>query len=207
MGKDEGSRLFDTIAPIYGLFFHWQKQRFLEIIEGMQKDLDLSKYSSVLDVGCGTGALCSVLSDKGLRVTGVDPAARMLSAAKRRSENKGVTFIRASALERLPFEDKSFDIVIASYVAHGLQKEDRKKLYTQMGRLARDKAVIHDYNRNRRPLISLIEWLEHGDYFGFIKAARDEMENCVSDMKQCFAFVRAVDVGPNAAWYICTPRE
>ena len=207
MGKDEGSRLFDTIAPIYGLFFHWQRRRFLRIMEDMQKELDLSGYNTALDVGCGTGALCSVLSDKGLKVTGVDPAARMLSAAGGRPENKGVTFIRASALERLPFEDKSFDIVIASYVAHGLQKEGRKKLYAQMGRLARNKVVIHDYNQNRSPLISLIEWLEHGDYFGFIKAARDEMENCFSDMRQCFAFVQVADVGPNAAWYICTPRE
>jgi len=206
LGKRGESRLFDAIAPVYGLFFHWQKKRFLEIIDGMQKELDLSEYSSVLDVGCGTGALCSALSDKGMKVTGVDPAARMLSIAKRRPENKGVTFIRASALERLPFEDRSFDIVICSYVAHGLNKDGRKKLYTQMGRLARDKVVIHDYNQNRRPLISLIEWLEHGDYFGFIKVARDEMENCVSDMKQCFARVEAVDVGPNAAWYICTPR-
>lgn len=206
MGKRGESRLFDAIAPVYGLFFHWQKRRFLEIIDCMQKELDLSGYSSVLDVGCGTGALCSVLSDKGLRVTGVDPAVRMLSVAKRRPENKGVTFIRASAFERLPFEDKSFDIVIASYVAHGLQKEGRKKLYAQMGRLARHKVVIHDYNQNRRPLISLVEWLEHGDYFGFIKVARKEMENCVSDMKQCFAFVQVVDVGPNAAWYICTPK-
>ena len=52
----------------------------------------------------------------------------------------------------------------------------------------------------------MVEWLEHGDYFCFIKAARGEMENCVSDMKKCFAFVRTVDVGPNASWYICTPK-
>jgi len=206
MSKNKDGLLFDSIAPIYGLFYKWQKRRFSEVIESVQEKLDLASYRSILDVGCGTGALCSVLHEKGLSVTGIDPAARMLNVAKRQPENKGITFLQASVLDRLPFEDKSFDIAIASYVAHGLQKDARKHLYAQMGRLAQHKVIIYDYNQNRGSLVSLIEWLEHGDYFRFIKVAKDEMEQCVSGMKQCFSQVKVIDVGARAAWYICTPK-
>lgn len=197
--NSKGDQLFDCIAPIYGLFYGWQKKHFLEVIERIQKEMDLISYKSILDVGCGTGALCSVLSGKGLSVTGIDTAAGMLQVARRQPENEGIPFLQASALERLPFVDKSFDIAIASYVAHGLQKDDRKKLYVQMGRLAKYKVIIHDYNQSRSLPVSLIEWLERGDYFRFIVEARDEMEHY-------FADVKVIDVGAHASWYICTPK-
>jgi len=204
MGKNS-SLLFNTIAPIYGLFYEMQKKHYGKIIENVSGIQDLTSYTSILDVGCGTGALCSVLNKKGVEVTGIDPAEKMLRVAKRQTENKAITFIQADVLEKLPFEDKSFDISIASYVAHGLQKDQRKKLYAEMSRVSKCKVIIFDYNQNRQFMISVIEWLEHGDYFHFIKEAKEEMEQCVSEMKGCFSEVEVVDVGSRAAWYICTP--
>jgi 2-polyprenyl-3-methyl-5-hydroxy-6-metoxy-1,4-benzoquinol methylase len=61
LGKNKDGLLFDTIAPVYGLFYNRQKKRFLEVIQSVRKEIDLAAYKSVLDVGCGTGALCSVL--------------------------------------------------------------------------------------------------------------------------------------------------
>lgn len=167
--------------------------------------MDLTSYGTVLDVGCGTGALCSVLSGKGLVVTGVDLAERMLDIARRQPENKNVAFIQANVLERLPFGDKYFDISIASYVAHGMQQSDRKRMYSEMSRVTRDKVIIYDYNQKRALMTSMIEWLERGDYFRFIKDAENEMRNCVSDMKGCFSEVKVVDVDTRASWYISTP--
>lgn len=161
--------------------------------------LDLASFDTVIDVGCGTGALCSVLSTKGLSVTGIDQAERMLDHAKRQPENKDIEFLLASVLENLPFEDQSFDISIASYVAHGLHGVERISMYHEMGRVTKHKVIIYDYNLNRSLLISIIEWLEGGDYFGFIKHAEQEMKTCFSD-------VVVMDVDPRAAWYICTPR-
>jgi hypothetical protein len=54
-------------------------------------------------------------------------------------------------------------------------------------------------------LTTIIEWLERGDYFQFIKEAEHEMKNCVFEMKECFSEVKVVDVDYKAAWYICTP--
>ena len=57
----------------------------------------------VLDVGCGTGALACRLADKGIEVTGVDPAAASLAVARRKPAASAVRWILgdASTLPRL----------------------------------------------------------------------------------------------------------
>ncbi len=206
MRKRNGNFLFNTIAPVYGLFYQKQKQRYRDVIRYAARELNLVGNESILDVGCGTGALCSVLHETGFSVTGIDPAQNMLAIAKRQPENEDIRFLLSNALERLPFEDKSFDLSIASYVAHGLQKSERMKLYAEMRRITKDKVILFDYNQNRSLTTSLVEWLERGDYFRFIKNPKGEMESCVSEMEKCFSEVRVIDVDKRAAWYVCTPR-
>ncbi|MCK9557718.1 MAG: class I SAM-dependent methyltransferase [Candidatus Cloacimonetes bacterium] len=205
MGKGSSEFLFNIIAPIYGLFYYRQRKRFSEVLKRIKKELDLTSYETIIDVGCGTGALCSVLFEKGLSVTGIDPAEKMLKIAMNKLENKGITFVLANVLEKLPFDDNCFDISIASYVAHGMGQNERKLLYTEMSRVTRSKVIIYDYNENRSLLTTIIEWLERGDYFHFIKNAESEMKTCVSEMKACFSEVKVVNVDVRAAWYICTP--
>ena len=206
MNKRKRKTLFDIIAPCYGLFYKKQRENFIKVIRRAENDLDISSYETILDVGCGPGALCSVLNEKGLRVTGIDSAAKMLNIAKKRAENTGVQFLHASILEPLPFPDKSFDISVASYVAHGLKKEERQRMYKQMNKVTKHKVIIHDFNANRGWLISFVEWLEQGDYFKFIQVAEEEMRNCTSDLEECFSSVQVIDVGTRASWYICTPK-
>lgn len=204
MGKSS-SFLFNAIAPVYGLFYEMQKNRYGAVVDRASEALDLASYDTVLDVGCGTGALCAVLAEKGLSVTGVDPAAKMLSIAKRHPESRKINYIHGNALEKLPFEDKSFDISIASYVAHGMHEGERKHLYAEMARVTKSRVIIYDYNQNRALMTSIVEWLERGDYFRFIKNPKVEMETCISEMRSCFSHVRAIDVDARASWYVCTP--
>ncbi len=200
------SFLFNAIAPIYGLFYEMQKKRYGAVIDSASGVLNLASYDTALDVGCGTGALCAVLAEKGLSVTGIDPATKMLSIAKRHTEGGKINYVRGNALEKLPFEDKCFDISIASYVAHGMGEGERKLLYAEMARVTRNKVIIYDYNQTRALRTTIIEWLERGDYFRFIKDTTTEMENCVSGMKECFSEVQVIDVDTRASWYICTPN-
>ena len=207
MSRKNSSFLFNTIAPVYGLFYDFQRKRFAKVIDRAKQSLDLDLYQSVLDVGCGTGALCSALSKKGLAVTGVDPAKKMLNIARKKLADTDVRLLEANVLDKLPFADNSFDISIASYVAHGMQKPERKNLYAEMSRVAKSQVIIYDYNQNRSFLTSLVEWMERGDYFHFIKHAEDEMKKCVSEMQECFSEVKVVDVDERASWYICTPSN
>ena len=64
MKKKKNVGLFDWIAPIYGLFYARQRKRFEEVLQRVSKDLDLAVFTTILDVGCGTGALATVLQKK-----------------------------------------------------------------------------------------------------------------------------------------------
>jgi ubiquinone/menaquinone biosynthesis C-methylase UbiE len=203
--RKEHHLLFNTIAPIYGLFFERQKRKFREVLNRVGPKLNLPSFKTILDVGCGTGALCSVLQERGLEVTGIEPAEKMLLIAKRKTRGQNIRLLKANVLEGLPFEDNSFDVSIASYVAHGLIPEERKRLYKEMGRVTKEHVVIYDYNQKRSALTSFVEWMEGGDYFHFIKSAEKEMKGCATELASCFSEVRVVNVDVRAAWYICTP--
>lgn len=150
----------------------------------------------ILDIGCGTGALSSAIQELGHHVTGVDPSRSMRDIAEGKPENKGIRFQDGNVLEGLPFPDKSFDICIASFVAHGLKPEERRKMYAEMGRIARRRIILVDYNQDRSWDTSFIEWLERGDYFNFIKVVRGELQ-------ETFGQVQAMDVEFRVAWYWC----
>ena len=158
------------------------------------------RYKTIIDVGCGTGALCSVLNQKGFLVTGVDSSQRMLKIGAKKPENTGVEFVNANVLERFPFEGKSFDLSVASHVAHGLKRNERKIMYAEMSRITKHMVLIYDYNEKRSVMTNIVEWMEGGDYFNFIKKAKTEM-------KKSFREVHVINAGVRGAWYICVPYD
>lgn len=187
--------LFDGIAPVYGLFYDWQKNYYSRVFEN-KLPFVLQEGSAVLDVGCGTGALLSLLHDHGFEVSGVDQSERMLAIARRK--NPAIHFEQADLLLGLPYDDGAFDYTIASYVAHGLDSEKRIRMYHEMKRVTKRAVLIFDYNDKRTLLTSLVEWLEGGDYFGFIRQANTEM-------RTQFSGVEVIDLGGKAALYLCRP--
>lgn len=191
------SILFNRIAPIYGLFFKYQRKHYQDILEKIKGEVDLKEYRNIIDLGCGTGALCSVFADLGMEVTGVDSASAMLEVATKKTKGSGIRYYQGNILEKLPFDDNSFELVFASYVAHGLKKRERKKMYEEMSRLSSKLVILHDYNNERALLTDIVEWLEGGDYFNFIKIIDKEL-------KENFKDVKIVDIPGRAAWYVCS---
>lgn len=196
MSNNKNNFLFNLIAPIYGLFFNYQRRKFLETIKKVKEEIDLFSFETILDVGCGTGALCSVLNEFGLRTTGIDPAIKMIKVAKEKTQNTEIEYFHEDILDGLSFKNKSFDISISSFVAHGLLEEDRRQMYLEMKRVAKHYVIIHDYNKSRGSLTNMVEWLEGGDYFNFI-------ENVESELKDYFSNIKIVQVDKRANWYIC----
>jgi SAM-dependent methyltransferase len=107
---------------------------------------------SALDVGCGPGALTSVLARRlgEASVTAVDPSASFVAAARQR--NPGVDVREASA-EDLPFPDDSFDASLAELVVHFMT--DPVAGVSEMRRVTRPGGVISacvwDFEGGRAP--------------------------------------------------------
>ncbi|HEV2753630.1 MAG TPA: methyltransferase domain-containing protein [Solirubrobacteraceae bacterium] len=71
----------------------------------------------VLDVGCGTGNAALAAARAGAAVVGVDPARRLLEAARARAEREGFAgaeFVEGDALA-LPVEDGAFDAALSVF--------------------------------------------------------------------------------------------
>src|SRR3954452_3668306 len=70
----------------------------------------------VVDVGCGTGNAALLAAERGARVTGVDPAPRLLEVARARAASRGLeaTFALGDAAA-LPIEDGEADVVLSVF--------------------------------------------------------------------------------------------
>lgn len=193
--KNKDKILFTTIAPVYGLFFNYQKRRYRNLLREVQVSLDLPSPTQILDVGCGTGALASVLYELGHQVTGIDASWKMIDIARRKTAPQNIVFQLADGTEKLPFQDKSFQVAMASFVAHGLQPEARRKLYGEMERVSSNYIILSDYNQQRNWLVSLAEYLEGGDYFEFIQVVEKELE-------ERFGNLKIIPTGKRSALYV-----
>ncbi len=172
--------LFDLIARPYAGFFNYQHRQCKGIVPILLHSLPATP-KSVLDVGCGTGAMCQVFKEHGLIVAGCDQSSAMIKQSKRLTSSS-ITYIEADVLDGLPYPDDSFDLVVASLVAHGMTIENRLKLYAQMNRIARNDVLLVDYGSTRHWLSDILEYLEKGDYFNFIKVIDKELESTFGNL-------------------------
>jgi 2-polyprenyl-6-hydroxyphenyl methylase/3-demethylubiquinone-9 3-methyltransferase len=68
---------------------------------------------SLLDIGCGGGLVCEPLARLGARVTGIDPAAKSIDAAKAHAAAGGLQIdYRAATAEELVARGESYDAVL-----------------------------------------------------------------------------------------------
>lgn len=192
----KSSRLFDRIAPMYGRTFDFQYKNYFEIYQREAVKQILADSHSILDIGCGTGAMASALRDSGYQVTGVDASLGMLRQAKKLISPDTTSCALSDVNSGLPFFAKGFDVCLASYVAHGLKPPQRLALYAEMRRLAGKLVIIHDYNNKRSLITDIAEWGEGGDYFNFIKVVQGEL-------RDYFGNLQVMPVEPRAALYVC----
>jgi SAM-dependent methyltransferase len=114
MEPAEGSRSFVTSGDAYDLFMG----RYSRALAAPFADAaGVVAGQSVLDVGCGPGALTGVLVERlGIEsVWAVDPSPPFVAECQARHPGVDVRLGRAEAL---PFDDETFDRVLAQLVLH-----------------------------------------------------------------------------------------
>lgn len=201
MGElEKHARIFNLIAPVYNRFFRWQVKNYSSILDKYADFLQIPPGGKVLDIGCGTGAFTYCLAERGYQVVGVDFSSSMLRAARKSTRGKSIEFEQGDVTKGLDFPDASFDLVLSSYVLHGLSSGLRQSIYAEAGRLSCSQVLFYDYNQKRRLFTDIVEWAEGGDYFGFVRQGEQEMRSYFHD-------VRIIDVGPQTAMYLCSARR
>lgn len=98
----------------------------------MLSRVEAGAYQRVLDIGCGEGRFCRLLSTRGLRVTGIDPTRRLIDRAKQVDPNGDY---RVGAAERLDFPDASVDLALGYLTL--IDIDDHEAAIREMARVVR----------------------------------------------------------------------
>lgn len=147
----------------------------------------LNSQSSLLDVGCAKGFMLHDIKEAipGISIAGVDISSYAI-------ENAMVDvkpFLKISNAIKLPYPDKSFDVVISINTVHNLERNECAIALQEIERVSRGRSFItvdayrndiekermYAWNLTAKTIMSVDEWILFfkevgytGDYFWFI---------------------------------------
>ncbi len=131
--------------------------RWRPVAQDLATHYRLPSDARILDVGCGKGFLLYDFTQviPGARVQGIDISHYALRNAK---EEVRPNLIQATAA-RLPFPDKSFDLVYSITTLHNLYTYDLWASLREIERVARGpKYIVVETYRNEREKVNLMYW-------------------------------------------------
>ncbi len=125
----------------------WQRFYESRAVDDLIAHLKLNQAQSVFEFGCGTGRLAEILLDHFLPVkaayTGVDISTTMVSLSRNRLARFGkrVQIIQTNGESKLPFETKSYDRFVSTYVLDLLEDEEIVALIAEAHRILNSKGL------------------------------------------------------------------
>jgi ubiquinone/menaquinone biosynthesis C-methylase UbiE len=143
---------YDQRAPEYddwwlgrGLFADRDRPGWDEELRGLENVIADLPPERTLDVACGTGFLTRHLRGE---VVGLDASERMLGLAREQAPT--AEFVSGDALS-LPFADRAFDRVFASYFYCHLEEDERVRFLSEARRVAPELVIVASVHRNDKP--------------------------------------------------------
>ncbi len=121
----------------------------------------------VLDIGCGTGAQtlpAAEVAGPG-NVAGVDPSPDMLERARQKAAKKGLEIdFRSAAIEKLPFDDGQFNVVLSSFMLHHLPDDVMRAGFAEIHRVLKHggRLLAIDFTSGRSLIGRVMGFLGHG---------------------------------------------
>ncbi len=145
-------KYYDRRAPEYddwylgqGQFEHRVRPGWAEELATLRATLEALRFTSLLDVACGTGFLTGSL--KGM-VTGLDQSASMLALA--RSRLPGASFVHGDALA-MPFRSGHFDCLVTAHFYGHLDATARLLFLAEARRVSKSLLMIDAAQREDVP--------------------------------------------------------
>lgn len=95
----------------------------------------LKKYGKTLDIGIGDGYLLEGLS-KGFEIFGIDISEQNIESTKKLFAEKNIKAnLQLGSIDKMPFQDNTFDFIVASDVLEHIDKEKLKKALKEIYRI------------------------------------------------------------------------
>jgi SAM-dependent methyltransferase len=153
-----------------------------ELVRVARRHLGDPAGLDALDVGCGIGLTDRHLAGRFRSLTGTDVSPGVLDTAAR--ENPGVRYELAER-DRLPFEEKTFDLAFAVCVVQAVQPAERPRFIAELSRVTRPGGLValfehNPYNPLTRLVVRRCEFGEDARMLGMGEAERLLRENGVT---------------------------
>ena len=131
--------------------------RWRAVAEAMVKYYGLKPGDRILDVGCGKAFLLYDFTQArpGIEVRGLD----ISDYAIENSKEEVRPFLQVGHANQLPFEDRSFDLVISINTLHNLYCYDLEKALKEIQRVGKQhRYVCVESYRNEEEKVNLLYW-------------------------------------------------
>ncbi len=149
---------YDLLAPTYDqVWARYNRATSDEVLRCLPQNLE---GAHVLDVGAGTGFFIEQLLNQHPQVgqfVALDSSRKMLQVAQRKLaeiSHRQMMFVQGEA-ERLPFQDRTFDVVVSMNTLHYLREPH--KFFSEANRVLESGGtlVVQDYTRNIWPFFEI----------------------------------------------------
>lgn len=132
--------------------------RWESVIQRMKKYYNLPDNAAILDIGCGKGFMLHDFKKvmPNCSVAGIDVSSYAIENAMPSVK----PFLKIANAERLPYPDKSFDLVISINTIHNLSIDRLKTALREIQRVCRGHSYITvDAWRNEQEHQNLLKWV------------------------------------------------
>jgi ubiquinone/menaquinone biosynthesis C-methylase UbiE len=187
VAREFGREFFDGDRRFGYGGFNYNPRFWRPVIPDFQRHFGLASKSSLLDVGCAKGFMLHDLAGMipGITLRGLDISEYAIANAIEDMR----PFVQVGDAKELPFEDKSFDVVISINTIHNLDRDGCVKALREIERVSRGKSFItvdayrndeekelmEAWNLTARTVLHTSDWVKlfkeagySGDYYWFI---------------------------------------
>jgi len=182
-----GREFFDGVRNQGYGGFNYMPRFWQPVVPTMQQHFELSAGSTVLDVGCAKGFMMHDLAEliPGIIVKGIDVSEYAIANAI----DDMKAHVQVADARKLPFADKSFDVVISINTIHNLVREECGQALREIQRVSKrgayitvdayrteaEKERMYAWNLTAQTIMHVDEWKAFfaevgytGDYYWFI---------------------------------------
>ncbi|PKN93673.1 MAG: methyltransferase type 11 [Chloroflexi bacterium HGW-Chloroflexi-6] len=142
---------YDIFTSLMGLGVNRPNSRMVIELAGIKPS------DHVLDVGCGTGNLTLTAKSVARAVVGIDASPEMIAVARKKAQQTrlDVTF-EVGLIEKIPFPEASFDVVLSRLVIHHLPDDLKRLAFAEILRVLKPGGhlLIADFNPPKNPLLN-----------------------------------------------------
>lgn len=150
-------------------FWHYSKIQLLEWLFPVKSGMH------ILDVGSGSGVFADCMAGMGATIVGIDANSDAVSYANRTFKRENITFLEGY-LDKLDFDDNSFDAVTCLEVVEHVYPEQVRILLTDIFRILRPGGRLLVTTPNYRGLWPIVEYVADN----FSSVAKMDMEQRVT---------------------------